>query len=73
MSLDMKFETTISISADEVKRILTEVICQKSLFEKVESIDFKIARRSVGYGMGERDEWYFDGCKANVIMDLSKE
>ena len=69
----MKFETTISISADEVKRILTEVISKKSLFEKVYSIDFKISRRSVGYGMGERDEWYFDGCKANVIMDLSKE
>jgi hypothetical protein len=63
----MKLNATLEIDPVDVEKAVVEYI-EKKLKRTVKSLSFSLGTRSVGMGTDERDETYFKGCTAKVVL-----
>jgi hypothetical protein len=63
----MKLNAILEIDPVDVEKAVMEYI-ERKLNLTAQFIRFDIGTRSVGMGTGERDETYFKGCIAKVVL-----
>lgn len=63
--MNIKKNTTINLSKEDVKEIISEYLSNNGFKVKKDDITFSVGSRIEGYGMGEYEVNYFKGALVN--------
>lgn len=63
--MEIKRTLTVHLSEEEVKQIIAEHITKEGYKTEAKDVSLKIGVRYEGYGPGEREISYFEGCDVN--------
>lgn len=65
-------KTTISLTPNDLRSIVTEYFTQKGY--SVKSVSFEVGTECRGYGLGEHEETVFEGCSVEcAFLGKNKE